>query len=150
MTFSRTSSITTTGSGQSSDESSLKRQKTAPPIFGGGLVSTTGSLSIALQKSTRSHLKNRTSFLGNSQSTVGFGGQDLGISSQKSISFSHVVFSACGDSQSQLSSRGASHSASQKKFASGLSKTKVGSRTVSRKAGSLWSKVMTTGPKRKR
>ena len=155
ISLSRHSSTTTEGSQQSAEASS-KRRKTTAPVFGGGMLSSGGSLSLALQKSSRHHIKSRTSFLGNSQSS-GNGSQDLGISSQKSISFSHVVFQSCGDSQ--ISSRGVSQSGSRKGFGggSGLPSSRLGNRAASRRPGvgnktssSLWSSVMTTGPKRKR
>ena len=154
MALSRHSS-TNTESSQNSNEASSKRQRTTASIFGGGMLASSGSLSLALQKSSRQHVKSRTCFLGKSQSSAN-GSQDPGISSQKSISFNHVVFQSCGDSQ--LSSRGVSQSGSRKGFAgsSGLPSSRLGNRAASKRPGagnkssSLWSSVMATGPKRKR
>lgn len=151
--LSRTSSIVTESSQHTDEQSALKRQKPTASVFGGGLLAKSGSLSLALQKSGRQHTKSRTSFLGNSQSSTN-GSQDPGISSQKSISFSHVVFQSCGG-DSQLSSRGASQSQSRKGFGTaggGLPRSRLGGRKASgaSRNSSLWSNVMAKGPKRKR
>jgi hypothetical protein len=98
---SRASSLSTSSSGPSTAPTKLQKV----PLFGGGLLATKGSLSLALQSSRQQAKRGRrTSFLGSSQGSSNT--QEIGIAA-KSISFSHVVFQ-CGESQ--LSRGGASNS----------------------------------------
>lgn len=127
------------------DNNSKRQRTTTNEGFKSSFLANTGSLSVALQSSRQGKSK-RTSFLGNSQSSTF---SDMGSNSQKSISFSHVIFQSCGDSQL---SRGASQLNSQKSFGSNLPGlgARNGRRPGNARSSSLWSKVMTNGPQKKR